>query len=302
MAQSAKKETNVAAGSDDAPMIAEKMSLRRVAANFISNDEQNGLDEIDQITSRIYKKIHQKHIIFETSFTASTTMLLLSFIIVVLISPLGHHGIDNALLAIEALSGLTLFAALLFWSRIQYNFGRKLKPRPTIHMAGSKQSLENLEKFFAVMQREATPRAYYHKKDGSKAYLDRRYFYGSLRPLLLSEDRWVRALVFSPNGLWFSHEIFIQANVQVLIQQASAKPKFPGAPKIHDYTDAVMSLIEHPVIRHLKLGKRGNQQCVIDLLSDWYVLKGQKTPSEGQLRNYAMIILDVIQKNRTASK
>ncbi len=93
----------------------------------------------------------------------------------------------------------------------------------------------------------------------------------------------------------------MEVNVEALIEQAKAKPSRAGAPKTYDYTDAVMSLIEHPAIRSLVLGKRGNQTMIVSLLDSWYVSKRITAPSDTQLANYAKIILAVIEKNRAAN-
>jgi hypothetical protein len=93
----------------------------------------------------------------------------------------------------------------------------------------------------------------------------------------------------------------MEVDVASLIAQIRAKPNRAGAPKSYDYTDAVMSLIEHPAIRALEdVTKRGTQTQIIILLEAWYHKNRLSPPSDSQLRLYAKSIVDVIAKNRAA--
>lgn len=92
----------------------------------------------------------------------------------------------------------------------------------------------------------------------------------------------------------------MDVDVERLIELAKAKPNRAGAPKTYDYTDAVMSLIEHPAVRAIEVGKRGNQKLIVGLLEDWYRTRRRTVPSETQLALHAKLILEAIAKNRAS--
>ena len=283
----------------------EELSIRRIAARFISNNEQAGLNEIDKIASEIYTKNYLKYAVFSWVFTISGAFLVLVVFLLSLIARrTGSQNFVDMLLVLESISGLAFVAAPIYWRLIQYNFGRELKPQPTIYMSGDNSSIENIGKFFEIMQRETTQRPYYYNRNGSIRHLDERYFYGRLRPLLLSKHRWIRELVFSPRGLWFSHEIYMQVDAEALIKQAKAKPNASGRPEIYDYEAILRALIEHPGLSKITPGQHGSiaqLERLIHKVSEEHPDYPECLPKKTQLGEFAAEILENIKKNREFS-
>jgi hypothetical protein len=278
----------------------EILPLRMIAAKFISTNELEGLDELNRVTSDMYRIVRLKYKIWDAAFTAllaGTAVTILPGLWLTLAGVKGGKIIASL--------GLILFgfwvATICYWRWFQYGRTKANIPQVAIYANPNDPVARNLERFFQIAQLETTPRAFYLTRNNVRRYLKRRYFFGKLRAALLSEDDTVRALLFSPSGLWFSREVFMEVNVEALIEQAKAKPSRAGAPKTYDYTDAVMSLIEHPAIRNLVVGKRGNQTMIVGLLETWYDTKRVNPPSETQLTIYAKVILAVIEKNRASS-
>ena len=283
----------------------EEFSIRRIAARFISNDEQAGLNEIDKIALEIYTKIHLKYAVFNWVFTISSAFLVLVVLLLSLTARrTGSQNFADMLLALECISGLAFVAAPIYWRLTQYNFGRELKPQPMIYMSGNNPSIENIGKFFEIMQRETTQRPYYYNKNGSIRHLDERYFYGRLRPLLLSKHRWIRELIFSPCGLWFSHEIYMQVDAEALIKQAKAKPNTSGRPEFYDYEAILRALIEHPGLSKITPGQHGSiaqLERLIHRVSEEHPDYPECLPKKTQLGEFAAEILENIKKNRAFS-
>lgn len=275
----------------------EVLTVRRVAARFLARDEQDGLDELDEITSGLFGIIRARYLLWLAAVSIATVVLIGAIVVAVAFA-FAKSSVSNTATETALACAVVFGAVLLFWRFFQYGIGFVRTPRPAIYPEADKTSAKNLDRFFGVVQRETSPRAFFYERSGTKHFLDRRYFFGSLRALLLAEHRWVREPVFSPDGMWFGREVFLEVDVAALIARAQAKPKASGRPKTYDYTDAVMSLIEHPEIRSIEPGKRGDQTRVLALLEAWYVAKRITPPSEGQLRNYAQQVLNVVRKNR----
>lgn len=279
----------------------EVLTLRSAAARFIAKIEQEGLDDLDIMTASLYRKIEGRYSLWLFSM-AVATIIFVAFLIIFTGFALQGPSLSNSLLVVGALSSLAYIMLALQWRVFQYGRVLGKTPRLAIYANGDKASLKNLDLFFKTVQLETTPRAFYKTKSGARKEITRHYFFGKLRALLLSEDDWMRGLVFAPKGLWFSHELYIEVDIAALIEQAKAKPKESGRPKTYDYTDAVMSLIEHPDIKDIDPDKRGNETRITKLLENWYIAKRLAVPSEGQLRIYAKLILEVIRKNRLSPK
>jgi hypothetical protein len=278
----------------------EVLSLRRVAARFLARNEQDGLDELDEITSAVFGKIRMRYLLWLVAVSVAT-VIFGGAIVVAIAGAIAMSPQSDAFTAAALFCAVILGAILLLWRLFQYGIGFARVPRAAMYPDPDKISARNLDRFFSVVQRETSPRAFFYTASGTRRFLDRHYFFGSLRTLLLAEHRWVREPVFSPQGMWFGQEVFLEADVAALIAQARARPRATGRPKTYDYTDAVMSLIEHPEIGKIEPGKRGDQTRVLALLEGWYVAKRVTPPSEGQLRLYAQQVLDVIRKNRARS-
>jgi len=278
----------------------EILPLRIIAARFINTNEREGLDEIDRITADVYRRVYWQYMRLWSAFTASL------FATVITLLP----GIGFTLAGVEggevvAIIGLIPFCLLLGvlcrWRVLQYGGMTARKPQKAVYVDPDDRAVRNLERLFALLQQETTPRSFFRMKNGREQHIDERYFFGSLRAALVSKERPLRDMFLNPVGLWFSRELFMEADVAALIAQAKAEPSRSGTNKTYDYTDAIMSLIEHPDIRAMEVPKRGNQTKIKNLLEAWYGSKRQDAPSETQLMLYAKDVLNVIEKNRRAN-
>lgn len=277
----------------------EVLPLRVVAARFINDDELEGLARLDAITTGVHGVVGKKLLAWEIAFWA---LSLATFI--TLLPGLGMMAFDAEGGEFLVLVGFVPFAlwvaTIVYWRYLQYGALRANEPQTPLYADPDDPDVRNLERLFAVLQLESTPRTFYVTRNGSRREIDERYFFGSLRAAFVSRDTRVRSILFSPSGWWFSREIFMEVDVAELIDKAGAKPK-RGPNKTYDYTDAVMSLIEHPDIRAMEFPKRGNQTKIKNLLETWYRSRRQKVPSESQLMLYAKDIVVVIENNRHAN-
>ncbi|BBE33083.1 hypothetical protein [Sphingosinicella microcystinivorans] len=273
------------------------LPLRIVAARFININEQVGLAELDRITESASRVIHKRYTILLAAFAVALLATAITLIPGLLLVASETPGADVALIV-----GLVCFALLMavlsVWRSFQYGGLKASKPQKAVYADADDPAARNLERLFAVLQLESTPRAFYRFRNDTRRYVDERYFFGSLRAAHVSKSSALRDSLFGPTGFWFARELFLEADIDQLITSAKARPSRTGAPKTYDYTDAVMSLIEHPFVRSLQIGKRGNQKQIVALLEDWYHSRRRPAPSETQLSLYAKQILDVIAKNR----
>ncbi|WP_174275017.1 hypothetical protein [Sphingomonas bacterium] len=276
----------------------EVLPLRIIAARFISSNELEGLAELDRITADVYGLIQTKYLVWWIAFSAALFASAITLLPGIGLTLAGVKG-GEIVAAIGLIPFGLLLAVVSYWRILQYGSMRASQPQKAVYANPDDPAARNLERLFALLQLETTPRAFYVTRNGVKRYINERYFFGSLRAAYVSKESPVREVLFAPIGFWFSREIFMDVDVDALIAQAKAKPN-RGAPKTYDYTDAVMSLIEHPVVRAIDVNKRGNQTQIADLLEDWYRTKGGSIPSRTQLSLYAKLILEVIAKNRAA--
>lgn len=276
----------------------EILPLRIVAARFISTNELDGLAELDRITADVYRLIQIKYLIWWIALSAALFASAITLLPGIGFAIIGVKGGE-----IVATIGLIPFSLLLavvaYWRILQYGSMRATAPQKAIYANPDDPAARNLERLFALLQLETTPRAFYVTRNGVRRYINERYFFGSLRAAYVAKGSPVRDVLFAPIGFWFSREVFLEADVGALIAQAKAKPN-RGAPRTYDYADAVMSLIEHPVIAAMDISRRGSKTQVTDLLEDWYRTKRLPVPSRTQLSLYAKSVVDVIAKNRRA--
>lgn len=276
------------------------LPLRIIAARFISADVAIGLAELDRITVAVSRIIRRRYSLLSSAFvtTVLSTVLAMgaAFALIVNGIPSGDSVSIFGLVCFGLLTGV-----LLFWRLIQYGGVKAAAPQKAIYADPADPAARNLERLFALLQLESSPRAFYLTRGGERRYVDHRYFFGTLRAGHVAKDGAIRNALFGPVGLWFSRELFMDIDVEKLIELAKAKPNRAGAPKTYDYTDAIMSLIEHPAVRAIEVGKRGNQKLIRDLLEDWYRSRRQTVPGETQLALHAKLILDVIAKNRATN-
>lgn len=278
----------------------EVLPLRIVAARFISNDEQVGLVELDRITADASRLVQKRYWVLwlalaATAFSATLT-LILGFVLTVRESP----GADT-LLIIGLVCFVLTMAVVASWRAFQYGGIKASAPQDAVYANPDEPAARNLERLFALLQRESTLRAFYRTKNGARRDVDHRYFFGKLRAAHVAREGAIRTALVGPVGFWFGHELFLEADVNPLIATAKAEPSRKGAPKQYDHTNAIIALIDHPKVRALDISKqRGNQKEIIELLEDWYEGRRLKVPSQTQLAPYANQILETIAKNRSS--
>lgn len=277
----------------------EVLPLRIVAARFISTNEGEGLDELNRITADVYGRVYWQYLRLWSAFTAALFATVITLLPGIGFTLLGVKG-GEVVTIIGLILVCLVFAVLWRWRILQYGGITARKPQTAVYADPNDPAVRNLERLFAALQLESTPRSFFQMKNGGKQHIDERYFFGTLRAALVSKEQPLRDMFLAPAGLWFSRELFMEVDVAALIAQAKAKPNRAGTKKTYDYTDAVMSLIEHPVIRGIDPHKRGSKAKIIGLLREWYIGKRQNPPSDGQLGEYASMIQAVIAKNRAA--
>ncbi len=277
----------------------EVLPLRIIAARFISTNELEGLDELNRITADVYRRVYWQYMRLWSAFTAALFATVIILLPGIGFSFFGVRGSD-IVVTIGLIPFCLLLGVLCRWRFLQYGGMTARKPQTAIYADPDDPAVRNLERLFSMLQLEITPRAFYRMKNGAERHVSERYFFGTLRAALVSKEQPLQDMFLTPAGLWFSRELFMKVDVAALIAQAKAKPNRAGVKKTYDYTDAVMSLIEHPAIRRIDPRKHGSKTKIVGLLRDWYVGKRQTPPSDGQLGEYASMIQDVIAKNRAA--
>lgn len=274
------------------------LPLRLVAARFISTDEQTGLAELDRITEQASRVIQKRYWSLRLALGATafaTTATLLPGIFLTLGNAPGAMTVVIIGLACFSLMLLTILA----WRVFQYGGMAARTPQRALYGNSDDPAVRNVERLFKLLQRESCPRAFFRAADGRRRYVDHRYFFGALRAAHITQAGTIRSAFFSPVGSWFDRELFLEADIDELIAEAKAEPSRAGAPRKYDYSNAIISLIEHPEVRAIDITrKRGNQKLIVGLLEDWYRDRQLDVPSETQLAGYAKQILETIAKNR----
>lgn len=274
------------------------LPLRMVAARFISTDAQTGLTELDRITEHASRVIERRYWSLRLALGGTafaTTMTLLPGIFLTLGNAPGAPTVVIIGLACFSMMLLTILA----WQVFQYGGVAASTPRPALYGNSDDPAVQNVERLFKLLQRESSPRAFFRTANGGRRYVDHRYFFGALRAAHIAQASTIRSAFFSPAGSWFDRELFLEADIDELIAKTKAEPSRAGAPRKYDYSNAIISLIEHPEVRAIDMTrKRGNQKLIVGLLEDWYRDRRLEVPSETQLSGYAKQILETIAKNR----
>ena len=289
---------------DEPSVRIESLPVRRIVARFIARNEREGLDELDTIASSTFGQIRRKHRLWLLALLILTVILVPLFLAAAIVDQTNSRW-GSALYIAVIVDLAALLGTFFGWRFSQYGFGRKLKPMPAIYANADGKLPDGLTRFFSVMQLETTPRAYFETKSGRKVFLDRRYFYGRLRVLMLSEHRWEREPMFSPSGWWFDHEIKMDIDVESLIREANARPKSAGRPAQYDYKAILLALTGHPALEDIDPIRHGSESQVMKLIhkvSENRPDYPDCLPEDSQLRGLAKEILAAIRKNRTSKK
>jgi len=188
--------------------------------------------------------------------------------------PLTSKAVAETLLNMAIAACLIPLIMAWLWRRFQYGTDRLRKPREPIYANATDETREALEKLFAYLQRESAPRAYYRNWSGTPIYLGRRYFFGNLRVLLLSEFAAVRALCVSLGGNRISGAIKIEKDPDEVIKELGIKPKRAGGPgrnAKYAYSDALISLIGDARLSALDMSNRAAAiRAIKKWLSEWF--------------------------------
>lgn len=278
----------------------EVLPLRIVAARFVDNDEQAGLAELDRIAADSSRLVQNRYLALWLALVATAISATLMLILGIVWTINGSPGADTLLIIGLACFILTM-AVVASWRAFQYGGIKASTPQDAAYANPDEPAARNLERLFALLQRESTLRAFYQTKSGVRRYVDHRYFFGKLRAAHVAREGAIRSALVGPVGFWFGRELFLEADVDKLIADAKAEPSRKGAPKQYDHTNAIIALIDHPKVRALDISKkRGNQKEIIELMEDWYRGRRLKVPSQTQLAPYANQILETIAKNRSS--
>jgi hypothetical protein len=230
-------------------------SIRRIALRILNEDEDQSREELDGVIQAVEDQIERR-----SSFYTWSVPLILTFpalgLVVAMFATLVSGTAANAFLAMTIVACLIPLVMAWLWHRFQYGSGRLRKPREAIYADAGKETRETLEKLFAYLQRESAPRAYYRNWRGNKRYLERRYSFGSLRVLLLSEFASVRALCLSPSGSRISGAIKLDGDPDEVVKKLDIKPKRKGGKgtkRTYPYDDAAIAMFGDPRADELDL-------------------------------------------------
>jgi hypothetical protein len=196
----------------DCGMAENERSLRQIAARVLNRDTEEGLEELDRIACGIDVAIRRRYITCATLFLLIGVLFAASTINCIRLVLSGGSVNDYDLL-IVFLFGVGSLAPLFVWRSYQYGIGQVRVPKAPIYAGASKASIASLEKLFAHLQRKNAPQSYVYRRNGTRRDLNRRYYFGSLRGLLLAEDPNVRSGCLPPNGFWQSQLIYISTPI-----------------------------------------------------------------------------------------
>ncbi|MDE1895476.1 MAG: hypothetical protein KGH91_00215 [Rhodospirillales bacterium] len=280
--------------------------LRQIAANFISEDEDDGLKRLDAFTEKIYNQHSNKY----NSLMARAAWLCGLFVVLIVVATIidrlsTKYGDPLYLVAIFSFFGM-LFC---FWSWQTFQYGRlsAKKSQEAFYTEGDKDIALKLDSLFKHLQSGKTPKAYF-KKNGSDRYLDQKYFYGGLRFLLLSPERTYRELVFQPVRPWpYSREIFMRVNIKTLIQRTNARPDKRRKSDQYDYKRLLLLIIEHPALKQIIRGEPRDAGRLIKLITSLSDADADEqdtdfdgfTPEQSQMYKFVGEVLAAIEKNRS---
>ena len=282
----------------------EEISIRRLAAFCISKNDEEGLRIIDEIIEKAHKSIKWKIYLFMTVFSESLFVILLFFML--FISNLTTNRTYSGISALFVLlSAFCTAISLCCWRRFQYGSFFKSQKIQAIYAGEDDNSISNLERFFDALGKESA-RTYYYKENGKQKTVTKRCFWGSLRLLLLADERSKRSLVFLPLGFSFDHELFVETNVAQWIKEAKATPHKPrGRKELYDYEAILLDLIETPFIAKIDPDKRGSKTRLCEhIASMWDGQPGlnNRVPERTRLMEFSKKFLDHIKKNRALKR
>ena len=284
----------------------EILPIRLVAARFVAKHEKDGTDDLAALTSDVFAAIRPRYLawLLVLGVGAAFSLLAIALSVTAIFSEPTNSNWPYFTISAFALGW---FVLLLVWRWFQYGFGWVQVPLPAIYAKNDSLFAKNLDLFFEVLQRDTKLRAFYYDRSGRQRFVRRQHFFGRLRVLMLAEHGWIREPVFSPSGLWFARELFIEADVTALIAQAKAKPKAGGRPKEIDYEAIALRLLEHCSLKNFDHSQNHAETRMMELIRDVCMAdEDQQTdlrvPEGTELRKFTKKILSGIEKNRSLKK
>jgi hypothetical protein len=276
----------------------DEISLRRLAARFLSTDEEDGLHELDGIIRGTYCAAILRYALSWLAFYISSILILLLICDHIQLLANGEHdrNVYNMLWSLMLVAAFFAAAGPLGWRWYQYGIGWSHRKRSALYPgSANKASVANLEKFFDTVGKEAVQ--VYFSKNGNTKNVSRKIFLGVLRPLLLAEDDYMRGLVFYPLGLWFDRQLMIKANAEEWVRKAKAKPRSGGDGVDYDYQAILEDLIGDPELAKLDPNQHGAMKKIEDIIRVLN-MRRRKLPRQTQMGLFTRRINDHIKKNR----
>lgn len=248
-------------------------SLRRIALRILNEDERQAQDEVDEVIQGIDGYLGTQSRLYAWPIPI-TIVFPVFFLIMSRLASLYSATWENILFGIALLACFLPFGILWYWRRDQYGSGRLWKPREAIYADASDETRETLERLFAYLRLDSSPKIYCLDRKGVKQSLDRGYVSGSLRVLLLSNFAAVRALCLSPDGKRISEVIKVDADPDEVIKALGIKPKRAGGPGRnikYAYAEAIFDLRGDPRLDTLDLtDEAGAARSITDWLLEWF--------------------------------
>lgn len=143
------------------------------------------------LTSSIFDAIRPRYLAWLLALGFGVAFSLLAFALSVTAIFSGQSNSNWSYFTI-AIFAFGWFALLYIWRWFQYGFGWIQVPLPAIYEKMDSLIAKNLDLFFEVLQRDSKLGAFYYARSGRKCYVNRQYFFGRLRGLMLSEHSWIR--------------------------------------------------------------------------------------------------------------
>src|SRR3546814_20822986 len=140
-----------------------------------------------------------------------------------------------------------MMAAGASWRVFQYDGLKATTPQKPVYADPEDSAVRNLERLFAILQLESSPRAFNFARNGARRYVDHRYFFSKLRAALVANDSTIRNALFGTVGFWFAPEWFLEADVDNLIADAKANTKRTVVTQTIDYTTTIKLTTTHPM-------------------------------------------------------
>lgn len=268
-------------------------SIRRIALRILNEDEDEAREELDNIVYSVEDSVQLRSAFYSWSLPVFIVFPAF-FWVLAIISWTLSRTVGNVLYFMSGISALIPLGVIWNWYRFQYGSGKLRQSREAVYGDASDEAREKLEKLFAYMQRDSSPKAYYRTKKGVLRYLDYNHTFGSLRVLLFSRSPTVRELYLPPGRRRSAEAIKIDTEPDEVIKALNIKPRRKGGPGVkakYPYLDAVLWLIDEPCLKNLDLtNEQQTVGTIVKWLSEWFKTRADGSgdiPRNDQLKPYA---------------